>query len=279
MKSLSVLSSKNEIKNLVEKTIEFSNKLDLQPIITFYLEDRLLRNLIKKLDNKLGKLFQENKFNRERFIQDAVKTLVEDEQKLTSVKDKIINKKYIQYIYYAVPIDNVEVTIVRNNWVPPRAIILRGKVRFAFMPHTTFSELEQKINTQNEDDIILEFENGVVINYERKRNIFTDFRNTSEVLQSKEQVIVNLAPTLDTYLLAAVIANNVYPWINRVRITRNGENLEYEIVSGKASKEEVINGNTIDPQSKAELFYDYKVDKKLDTESIINGIIYKLPGI
>ena len=279
MKSLSVLSSKNEIKNLVEKTIEFSNKLDLQPIITFYLEDRLLRNLIKKLDNKLGKLFQENKFNRERFIQDAVKILVEDEQKLTSVKDKIINKKYIQYIYYAVPIDNVEVTIVRNNWVPPRAIILRGKVRFTFMPHTTFSELEQKINTQNEDDIIVEFENGVVINYERKRNIFTDFRNTSEVLQSKEQVIVNLAPTLDTYLLTAVIANNVYPWINRVRITRNGENLEYEIVSGKASKEEVINGNTIDPQSKAELFYDYKVDKKLDTESIINGIIYKLPGI
>jgi len=279
VKSLSVLSSKNEIKNLVEKTIEFSNKLDLQPIITFYLEDRLLRNLIKKLDNKLGKLFQENKFNRERFIQDAVKTLVEDEQKLTSVKDKIINKKYIQYIYYAVPIDNVEVTIVRNNWVPPRAIILRGKVRFTFMPHTTFSELEQKINTQNEDDIIVEFENGVVINYERKRNIFTDFRNTSEVLQSKEQVIVNLAPTLDTYLLAAVIANNVYPWINRVKITRNGENLEYEIISGKASKEEVINGNTIDPQSKAELFYDYKVDKKLDTESIINGIIYKLPGI
>jgi hypothetical protein len=279
VKSLSVLSSKNEIKNLVEKTIEFSNKLDLQPIITFYLEDRLLRNLIKKLDNKLGKLFQENKFNREKFIQEAVKILVEDEQKLTSVKDKIINKKYIQYIYYAVPIDNVEVTIVRNNWVPPRAIILRGKVRFTFMPHTTFSELEQKINTQNEDDIIVEFENGVVINYERKRNIFTDFRNTSEVLQSKEQVIVNLAPTLDTYLLTAVIANNVYPWINRVRITRNGENLEYEIISGKASKEEVINGNTIDPQSKAELFYDYKVDKKLDTESIINGIIYKLPGI
>lgn len=279
MKSLGVLSSKNEIKNLVEKTIEFSNKLDLQPIITFYLEDRLLRNLIKKLDNKLGKLFQENKFNREKFIQEAVKILVEDEQKLTSVKDKIINKKYIQYIYYAVPIDNVEVTIVRNNWVPPRAIILRGKVRFTFMPHTTFSELEQKINTQNEDDIIVEFENGVVINYERKRNIFTDFRNTSEVLQSKEQVIVNLAPTLDTYLLTAVIANNVYPWINRVRITRNGENLEYEIVSGKASKEEVINGNTIDPQSKAELFYDYKVNKKLDTESIINGIIYKLPGI
>jgi hypothetical protein len=279
VKSLSVLSSKNEIKNLVEKTIEFSNKLDLQPIITFYLEDRLLRNLIKKLDNKLGKLFQENKFNREKFIQEAVKILVEDEQKLTSVKDKIINKKYIQYIYYAVPIDNVEVTIVRNNWVPPRAIILRGKVRFTFMPHTTFSELEQKINTQNEDDTIVEFENGVVINYERKRNIFTDFRNTSEVLQSKEQVIVNLAPTLDTYLLAAVIANNVYPWINRVRITRNGENLEYEIVSGKASKEEVINGNTIDPQSKAELFYDYKVNKKLDTESIINGIIYKLPGI
>lgn len=279
MKSLSVLSSKNEIKNLVEKTIEFSNKLDLQPIITFYLEDRLLRNLIKKLDNKLGKLFQENKFNRERFIQDAVKTLVEDEQKLASVKDKIINKKYIQYIYYAVPIDNVEVTIVRNNWVPPRAIILRGKVRFTFMPHTTFSELEQKINTQNEDDIIVEFENGVVINYERKRNIFTDFRNTSEVLQSKEQVIVNLAPTLDTYLLAAVIANNVYPWINRVRITRNGENLEYEIISGKASKEEVINGDTIDPLSKAELFYDYKAGKKLEIESIINGIIYKLPGI
>ena len=279
MKSLSVLSSKNEIKNLVEKTIEFSNKLDLQPIITFYLEDRLLRNLIKKLDNKLGKLFQENKFNREKFIQEAVKILVEDEQKLTSVKDKIINKKYIQYIYYAVPIDNVEVTIGRNNWVPPRAIILRGKVRFTFMPHTTFSELEQKINTQNEDDIIVEFENGVVINYERKRNIFTDFRNTSEVLQSKEQVIVNLAPTLDTYLLAAVIANNVYPWINRVKIARNGENLEYEIVSGKASKEEVINGNTIDPQSKAELFYDYKANKKLDAESIINGIIYKLPGI
>lgn len=279
MKSLSVLSSKNEIKNLVEKTIEFSNKLDLQPIITFYLEDKLLRNLIKKLDNKLGKLFQENKFNRERFIQDAVKTLVEEDQKLASVKDKIINKKYIQYIYYAVPIDNVEVTIVRNNWVPPRAIILRGKVRFTFMPHTTFSELEQKINTQNEDDIIVEFENGVVINYERKRNIFTDFRNTSEVLQSKEQVIVNLAPTLDTYLLAAVIANNVYPWINRVRITRNGENLEYEIISGKASKEEVINGDTIDPLSKAELFYDYKAGKKLEIESIINGIIYKLPGI
>ncbi|WP_231112349.1 hypothetical protein [Stygiolobus azoricus] len=238
-----------------------------------------MRNLIKKLDNKLGKLFQENKFNRERFIQDAVKTLVEEDQKLASVKDKIINKKYIQYIYYAVPIDNVEVTIVRNNWVPPRAIILRGKVRFTFMPHTTFSELEQKINTQNEDDIIVEFENGVVINYERKRNIFTDFRNTSEVLQSKEQVIVTLAPTLDTYLLAAVIANNVYPWINRVRITRNGENLEYEIISGKASKEEVINGDTIDPLSKAELFYDYKAGKKLEIESIINGIIYKLPGI
>ena len=278
MQSLNILSSKSEIKSLVEKTLELSNKLDLQPIITFYLEDELLRKIIKDMDKQLGNIFQQNKYNRDKFIKEAINVIIDNNPKLKEIKDKI-NRKYVNYIYYAIPIDTVEVTFVRNNWVPPKAIIVKGKVRFAFMPHSSFSELEQAIKTQNEDDIVVEFENGIVKNFERKRNIFTDYRNTTEVLQSKDPVIVNLATTTDTYLLSAVIANNVYPWANVVRITRRDESLEYEILSGKADKVEVTQGLTIDPQSKAEMYYDYKSGKKLSREEIIDALVFKLSGI
>ncbi|WP_225905771.1 hypothetical protein [Stygiolobus caldivivus] len=231
------------------------------------------------MESQLGKIFQQNKYNRDKFISEAINIIIDNTPKLKEVREKITSKKYIHYIYYAIPIDTVEVSFVRNNWVPPKAIILKGKVRFTFMPHESFSELENSIKVQNEDDIIVEFEDGLVKNFNRKRNIFTDFRNTSEVLQSGNPVIVNLAPTLNTFLLSSVIANNVYPWINRVRISRKDETLEYEILTGKAEKDEVVNGITIDPQSKAEMYYDYKTGKKLDKNEVINAIVYKLPGV
>jgi len=267
VESISLLSKNNEIKDLITKTLEFAKKLDLEPIISFYFEQKLLKDIIKKLDSQFSTLYEKYKFFRDVFITEALK-----------LQNYDFKGKYIEYIYYTIPIgDEIEIMFVRNNWIPPKAVILRGQVKFTFMPHATFKEVEESIRTQNEDDITVDFLNGIPAKWERKRNIFTDFRNTSEVLQSKKPVLVNFAPTLETYLLVGIIANNVYPEKNKVIVRRRGESLEYEIVSGKASREEVRRGETLDPISKAELYYDFK-SRSIDSETLIKGLIYKLPG-
>jgi len=255
----------NETKDLAKKALEFSSSNDLEPIISFYLEPELSKNIIKRLDPKLKDIFKKYEYSRDLFVREAIKIL--GEQK----------KDYIYYIYYVTPIsEKAEIMIVKNNWIPPKALILNGKVRFTFMPYPTIEDMEKEIKTQNDDDIIVEFENGIVKSYDRRRNIFTDFRNVTEVLQSKKPVIVNLFTTLESILSLTILSNNVYPFKNRIEITNNNGNFTFKILEGKATKEDVKNGETLTAESKAELYYDLKKDK-IDKKILLNGLIYKLP--
>ncbi|AHC50718.1 hypothetical protein SUSAZ_01060 [Sulfolobus acidocaldarius SUSAZ] len=270
MNSVKLFSEKNEIKNLFERTLKITEELDLVPLISLYLEDEILKKLVRSLDQKLAPLFEKFRTSRVEFVKNAKNVLGWN------------NDEYVEYIYYAVPIsDEVEVMFVRNNWLPPKALILRGKVRYTFMPYSSYSELESLIARRDEEDIIVEFNKGLPVNVDKKRNIYTDFRNVTETLESKKPVIVNLSPTSSSYILAGIIANNVYPLKNRVLITRNKEELTYKILEGKANKNDVLSGDVIDSISKAELYYDYKtgfVNNK-NKKIIVDGLLSKMPGV
>jgi len=255
----------NETEKIARKALEFSSSNDLEPVISFYLEPELSKNIIKRLDTKLKDIFKKYEYSRDLFIKEAIRILGEEK------------KDYTYYIYYATPIsEKTEITIIKNNWIPPKAVILKGKVRFTFMPHSTIEELEKKIETQNEDDIVVEFENGIVKSYDRKRNIFTDFRNVTEVLQSKKPVVVNLFTSIDSILSFTILSNNVYPYKNKIEITNDKGNFSFRIIEGKATKEDVKNGETLNAESKAELYYDLK-KSKVDERTLLYGLIYKLP--
>ena len=255
----------NETKEIAKKALEFASSNDLEPIVSFYLEPELSKNIIKRLDPKLKDIFEKYEYSRDLFIKEAIKVLGEEK------------KDYTYYVYYATPIsEKTEIMIIENNWIPPKAVILKGKVRFTFMPYSTIEDMEKKIKTQNDDDIIVEFENGIVKNYDRKRNIFTDFRNVTEVLQSKKPVVVNLFSSLESILPLTILSNNVYPFKNRIEIINNNGNFTFKILEGKANKEDVKNGETLTAETKAELYYDLKKNR-VDTKTILNGLIYKLP--
>ncbi|BFH72701.1 hypothetical protein SJAV_06450 [Sulfurisphaera javensis] len=268
MHSLEQFMETNITKSLAEHALDYANKNNLVPLISFYLEKDLLKNLIKKLDPKLNEIFRKFSYNRDLFIKEAIKVL-DSEQK----------ENFVHFIYYATPIsEKTEIMIIKNNWIPPKAVILNGKVRFTFMPYSDIEELEKAIKTQNDDDIVVEFENGIVKNYDRKRNIFTDFRSVTQIIQSKNKVSLNLFTSLDSIFIFTMISNNVYPYKNKIEITYKEDKFEFSILEGKASKEDVINGNTLTAESKAELYYDYK-KKMIDERTILQGLIYKLPNM
>jgi len=69
----------------------------------------------------------------------------------------------------------------------------------------------------------------------------------------------------------------VYPYKNKIEINiRDGE-FHFNIIQGKATRDDVINGTTLTAESKAELYYDYKKNS-INKEIILNGLIYKLPS-
>ncbi|QIW25086.1 hypothetical protein EWF20_13710 [Sulfolobus sp. S-194] len=266
MQSVELLMEVNSLKSVIREALDFSEKNNLVPLISFYLEDDLLKKIVKTLDSKLKDIFKKYNYNRDLFIKEARKILNTE-----------LKEIFTHFIYYAIPIsEKTEIMIIKNNWIPPRAVILNGKVRFTFMPYSNIEDMEKAIKTQNDDDIIVEFENGIVKSYDRKRNIFTDFRSVTQVLQSRNKVSVNLFTSLKSIFHLTILSNNVYPYKNKIEINiRDGE-FYFNIIQGKATKDDVINGATLTAESKAELYYDYKKNS-INKEIILNGLIYKLP--
>lgn len=255
-----------ETQNLAKTALEYANRHDLVPLISFYLESELTKKLIKKLEKKLLEIYNKYKYSRDLFIKEATKVL-DSEQKYN----------FTHFIYYAFPIsEKIEALIVKNNWIPPKVVILNGKVRFTFMPYANLEEIEKAIKTQNEDDIIVEFENGIVKSYDRKRNIFTDFRSVSEVLTSKQKVVLNLFVPLESILSLVILSNNVYPLKNKIEIKNENGKWDFYILEGRATKDDVLDGKTLTAESKAEIYYDFKKGY-VDQKTILNGLIFKLP--
>lgn len=69
---------------------------------------------------------------------------------------------------------------------------------------------------------------------------------------------------------------NVYS-DNSLVITRENDDIRFKIEKGKATRDDVISGNTVSLEEKARIYYDFKAKKNLQKENIINGLIAKLP--
>ncbi|ARM74933.1 hypothetical protein [Acidianus manzaensis] len=66
--SLSILRKVPSITKIVEEAEKFSEENKLVPLLTFYLEDELLNNLVKTLDNKFSNTFKEYGYDKTVFI-------------------------------------------------------------------------------------------------------------------------------------------------------------------------------------------------------------------
>lgn len=260
--SLRKFEGLHEIYEVAKNYVE-SN--DLVGIVSFYLEDELLDMLINNLENKFNYFYKKYKNDRDLFLKEISKHY-----------NYNMNKNNFIFIYNAIPIgERVEVGFISNNWLPVACEIISGKVRLTFSSYRSFAELEESIKTKNEDDIVLEFKDGVLYSYEIKRNIFMDYRVVKNFIASKSNMVL-LTPTRSSFLIPSIISINVELGSNRVVIKRNNELLTYEIVEGKAKKDDVIAGNTLSLISKAELYYDVK-SKKVSKKSILDSFITKIP--
>ncbi len=256
--------SRTPLSSVVEKARKFSQEQGLVPIVTFYLEDRLLSSLVKTLEPSLKGVFREYHYERTTFVRKACQVL----------GCKELNA--VEFPYYAIPVsEKSEVTFVENNGVPPKAIVNYGVFRFVFMPHPTYASIEEAVRRQAEDNITVEFKDGKIVSVEKKRSIFIESKSVDRVVEA-EKVIVNLIPTLETFLIPPIIAMNTRLLSNKVEITRNGETLEYRVVEGKAGQDEVLRGETLSPSTKAGLYFDYK-KRAIIGEEIIQGIVSKAP--
>jgi hypothetical protein len=249
------------VKDIYVVSHEFVNSNNLVGIISFYLEDEILNFLIKILDNIFYEKYKKHKYNKIQFLNE----IKEDYKYHNS-----------SFIYYAIPYGDVtELILLTNNWIPVKALIIKGKVRLSFIPYKDFESLEMNISQKNEDDIIVEFKDGKIYNYQIKRNIFMDYRVIKNFLTSK-YAVVNLSPNRLTYLIPPIIAMNVDLDNNRVLIRRNGENLTYHLIEGKKSKDEIISGENLRLKTKAEIYFDVK-SKSIDKKAFLNSLLTKIP--
>ncbi|EWG06968.1 MAG: hypothetical protein ASUL_07259 [Candidatus Aramenus sulfurataquae] len=256
--------SRGPISTAAEAAKRFSQENGFVPLISFYLEEKLLSSLVKSLEPSLKSVFKEYHYERTTFIRKACQVLACKELKAT------------EFPYYAIPVsERSEVTFVENNAVPPKAIVNYGTFRFIFMPHPTYASIDEAIKKQAEDNIIVEFKDGRITNVEKKRSIFIESKSVDRVVEA-EKVVVYLTSTLETFLIPPIVAMNVRLLSNRVEILRKEEILEYRVIEGKASQEEVLKGDTLSPSTKAGLYYDYK-KKAIIEEEIIQGIVSKFP--
>ncbi len=252
------------LKKDAEDVIEYCKTNGLVPLLSFYLEDKLLDNLIKSLEKEFSSLYSEYKFNKTFFI--------------NKIKEKFGNgKEYEEFPYYLVPIgESNKVMIVNNNNVPPKAVPIEGKFRLTFMIHYSFDELNQRILSQSEDDIVVEFKNNELVNIEKKRNIFMDSRSVEKIEESRIFKSNLIIPGSENLLLVSVIANNVLPYNNLLSINiKDNNKVEIKINEGKSSENDVIKGNTLTADEKAKIYFEYK-QKQIIKEEIFNGIIWKL---
>ncbi|MCH4814244.1 MAG: hypothetical protein QXY87_02375 [Saccharolobus sp.] len=266
MDSLKLLSKYNNLTKILELTKEYSNKLDLVFAIHAYFENDIISNVVRSLESKVKNIYEEYKFDRTLFVKNAAKTL--------GIKED----DFVYYPYYAIPISQeTKVKFVDNSTIPPKALITKGVVRFTFMAYKSFQELDYRIASREEEDIVIEFENGKIKSHSRKRNIFTDANVVSKILSSNKEVILNLTLPDSYYLIPSLISMNVFPYGNEVLITREGESLDFRILNGKASNDKVVMGETLHPRFKLELYYDYK-SKRILKEDMARGLAYKIPS-
>jgi len=263
--SLSKLAKNTAITKIIDIAKKYCEENHLVPILSFYLEDNLLTSLVKDLEPILKNIFKQYGYDRSIFIRKAEEVL-----------DNAKREDIIEFPYYAIPIsEESEITFVENNLVPAKAIVNKGTFRFIFMPYPSYSSLNEAISKQGEDDVLVTFENGKIVNIEKKRSIFMESKSVDKVVEA-DKVIINLTPTLDTFLIPSIIAMNVKLLENKVIIKKNNESLSYEILSGKVDSNEVIKGNTLDSTTKASIYYDFK-KKTIIQENIIDGILNKMP--
>lgn len=259
--SLNVLGKFTSIQKIVEEARKYSEDHDLVPLITFYLEDELLTNLIKTLDSEFSEIYREYGYEKTLFL----KKLAERFNYKNSIQE---------FPYYLIPVgDKSTIQIAENNKVPPKAIPISGTFRLAFMPYRSIEELNNAISKGLEDDIILEFKNGKQISIEKKRNIFMDFRSVEKIQESIFSA--NFVPTTRFTLIATIIANNVKPLQNEIIVIREKDSITFEIKSGKATHDEVTGGNTLTLREKGNVYYDYK-KKAITREELAKSIAWKL---
>ncbi|QKR00324.1 hypothetical protein GWK48_07995 [Metallosphaera tengchongensis] len=259
-KSIQAFLSNTLSRRMAEIASTLSSEMNLVPIVSFYLEDDLLKELIKSLENPLGYLYKLYENNRDLFIKAVMEKLNE------------IRKDIIEFPYYALPESQISVTFVENNQVPPKVIVNQGRLRLSFLPYDSYESLDRAISSREEDDIVVEFSGGKVVKMEKKRNIFIENKSVDSLTSGR--VVLNFYLTNYT-IFSSVLAMNLKLWDNEVKVKREGEEIFFEIVKGKADSKDVLKGGTLSARSKASLYYDYKKKNILGRE-IVEAFVSKI---
>lgn len=260
--SLSRLSEISSIQKIVDEAVKYSEESNLVPLLTFYLEDELLVNLIKNLESEFSTIYKQYGYEKIVFIKKLLAKLNGE------------NNNIQEFPYYLTPIgDKSVIKFSDNNKLPPKAIPIEGTFRVVFMPYHSLEELQNAISRGVEDDIILEFKDGKQTRFEKKRNIFMDSRSVEKIQESTFSA--NFVPSIDLMLITTLIANNVKLLENEIIVNRANNTFTFEIKSGKAKYDEVINGNTLSLKEKGSIYYDYK-KKIIPKDELIKSIAWKL---
>jgi len=179
------------------------------------------------------------------------------------------NVKFAEFAYYAYPEEEVILTFVQGNWVPPKAFLREGRLRLAFFVRP-YEELIKAIEAKEEDDVMVRAVNDR-LSLEKKRVFYMDFRAVNEISQGSAFKV--LGHTLLSSLKIAIIANNVVPGKNRVRLSVKGDEVKFEILEGRLKREEVEAGLFLTKSQAETLKKDVKI---IDPNDVREAIITKL---
>ncbi|AWR96453.1 hypothetical protein DFR86_02065 [Acidianus sulfidivorans JP7] len=262
-RSLYSLAKLPSMQKFIDEAEKYSENNKLVPIISFYLEDELLANLIKSLDKKFSSIFKEYGYERTIFVR---KVLSQSNEPTENIQE---------FPYYLIPVGKINrIKIVENDKVPPKAEPIEGIFRVTFLPYHSITELNNAINRQGEDDILIEYKNGKQVSFVKKRNIFMDSRSVEKIQDSR--FYANFVPSINLMLITSIIANNVIALQNEIIISKDdNDNFSFEIIKGKASENDISSGNILLLKEKANIYYDYK-HKSIPKEEIIKGIAWKI---
>jgi hypothetical protein len=253
--SLKRFLENSSFRSSAARAESLAKEYNLVPLVSFYLEDELLKRLIRSLDNILKDLYSKLKYDRNIFVKQATKLLGGKEWEV------------VEFPYYAVPLSEIsKIAFVENNVIPPKVLVKEGTFRLTFLPYESYSLMEDAVRRQGEDDIVVEFRDGAVLKMEKRRNIFIE--NKSVEALGKGRVVLNLVLPSSLIVFSAVVAMNVHPWENVVELRRQDEDVQLRVLEGSASADEVMEGKTLTPKTKSEIYYDFKSKSVLPQEMI-----------
>ncbi|MUN28827.1 hypothetical protein GC250_05105 [Sulfolobus metallicus DSM 6482 = JCM 9184] len=266
MRSLSILSNYPQLKNAVMLAEKVSKEMDLEPVIMPQLDDNILNNIVKDMEYRYSDIFNEYKYTKDLFVRKVLEKEGKGEKK----------SSLTNFPYYVVPFSSKTVVrMIGEDQIPAHGVILNGTVRLSFLPYESYSTLEQRINSKEEDDVVVTFKDEKITNFERKRSIFIEPNLVTKILSSKGAIEGSLWTSVETLLIFPMINMNVYD-DNVVEIIMEDE-ISFKIEKGKATRDDVNIGNTVDLEEKAKIYYDHKTKKNLQKEIIIKALISKLP--